>query len=76
MENSVADIELAREGHTAQLTDMSYAAPALSTPRPFAVSTYVKIAFILFALVYAMTRNLKLALLILISEIVLAKLLK
>ena len=48
MENSVADIELAREGHTAILTDMSYAAPALSTPRPFAVSSYVKVAALLF----------------------------
>jgi hypothetical protein len=76
MENSVADIELAREGHTAILTDMSYAAPALSTPRPFAVSSYVKVAALLFVLVYAMTKDLKLAFLVFISQIVLSKLLK
>ena len=75
MEDSVADIELAREGHIAQV-DPYYAPPALSTPRLFAISTSSKVAIALFVLVYALSRDLKLALLVAAVQIILHALLK
>lgn len=75
MEDSVADIELAREGHIAQV-DPYYAPPALTTPRLFAISTAAKVGIALFVLVYAVTRDLKLALLVAAVHMILHALLK
>ena len=70
MENSIADIQLAREGQIAQV-DPYYVPPALSTPRAFAISTPAKVGIALFVLVYAVTRDLKLALLVTAAHIIL-----
>jgi hypothetical protein len=75
MEDSVADIELAREGRIAQV-DPYYAPPALSTPRMFAMSTAAKVGIALFVFVFAMTRDLKLSLLVAAVHIILHALLK
>lgn len=76
MENSVADIELAREGHTALLTDPSYGAPALTTPRPFAISSAAKVAVLLFAIVYLTTKDIKVAVVVFLAQLILSRLLK
>jgi hypothetical protein len=76
MENSIADIELAREGHTARLTDPTYAAPALTTPRLFAVSTATKVAFLVGLLVYFLTRDTKLTLMVILAQMIMSAVLK
>lgn len=75
MENSVADIELAREGHTAFLADPSYAAPALSAHPLMAMSTSVKVAFFLLAIVFLLTKDFKTAMIVFIAQILLSKML-
>jgi hypothetical protein len=76
MENSIADIELAREGHTARLDDPKYAAPALSTPALFAVSSATKVAFLVGLLVYFLTKDAKLTLMVILAQMILASILK
>jgi hypothetical protein len=75
MENSVADVELAREGHTAFLADPSYAAPALSAHPLLAMSTSVKVAFFLLALTFLLTKDIKTSLIIFVAHILLSKVL-
>lgn len=75
MENSVADIELAREGHTALLADSSYAAPALSAHPIMAMTTYFKVALFLFAIVFLLTKDIKVALAVFVAQLLLSRLL-
>jgi hypothetical protein len=75
MENSVADVELAREGHTAFLADPSYAAPALSAHPLMAMSTSFKVALFLLALTFLLTKDIKTALIIFVAHILLSKML-
>lgn len=75
MENSVADVELAREGHTAFLADPSYAAPALSAHPLMAMSTSFKVALFLLALAFLLTKDIKTALIIFVAQILLSKML-
>jgi hypothetical protein len=75
MENSVADVELAREGHTAFLADPSYAAPALSAHPLLAMSTSFKVALFLLALAFLLTKDIKTALIIFVAQILLSKML-
>jgi len=75
MENSVADIELAREGHTARV-DYSYAPPALTTPMPFAVSTSVKVAMALAIVTWILSKDVKLTIIVVLTQLILSKLLK
>lgn len=75
MENSVADIELAREGHTARV-EYSYAAPALTTPMPFAVSSSVKVAMVLAIVTWILSRDTKLTLIVVLTQLILSMLLK
>ena len=73
MENSVADVELAREGHTALLADPSYAPPALSAHPIMAMSKSFKVSLFLFALVFLLTKDIKTALIICIAQFFLYK---
>lgn len=73
MENSVADVELAREGHMAHLADPSYAAPALSAHPIMAMATSFKVALFLLALVFLLTKDLKTALIVFVAQILLSK---
>jgi hypothetical protein len=75
MENSVADVELAREGHTAFLADPSYAAPALSAHPLMAMTTSFKVALFLLALTFLLTKDIKTALIIFVAQILLSKML-
>ena len=75
MENSVADVELAREGHTAFLADPSYAPPALSAHPLLAISTPVKVALFLFLIVFLLTKDIKTALIISVAQLLLYKML-
>ena len=75
MENSVADIELAREGHTARV-DYSYSAPALTTPMPFAVSSSVKVAMALAIVTWILSKDVKLTIIVVLTQLILSKLLK
>ena len=75
MENSVADVELAREGHTAFLADPSYAAPALSAHPLMAMSKSFKVALFLLALAFLLTKDIKTALIIFVAQILLSKML-
>jgi len=75
MENSVADVELAREGHTAFLADPSYAAPALSAHPLLAMTTSFKVALFLLAITFLLTKDIKTALIIFVAHILLSKML-
>jgi hypothetical protein len=75
MENSVADVELAREGHMAYLADPSTAAPALSAHPIMRMPTYFKVALFLFALVFLLTKDFKTALIVSGAQILLSKIL-
>ena len=75
MENSVADVQLAREGHTARV-DYSYAAPALTTPMPFAVSSSVKVAMALAVVTWLLSRDTKLTMIVVLTQLILSMLLK
>lgn len=75
MENSVADIALAREGHTARV-EPSYVSPALTTPMPFAVSSSVKVAMALAIVTWLLTRDAKLTMIVVLTQLILSMLLK
>jgi hypothetical protein len=76
MENSVADIEMSREGHVVSIPDSSYVAPALATPRMLAVSPATKVAFLLGVLVFALSRDIKLSLLVVLAQVIFSALVK
>jgi len=73
MENSIADIELSREGHTALIGDPSTAPPALSAHPIMAMSTSFKVALFLFAIVFLLTKSFKTALIVFIAQLILSK---
>jgi hypothetical protein len=75
MENSIADVQLAREGSTATI-DPLYAPPALTTPAAFAVSTSVKVAIVLAILVWMLTKDPKLTAIVVGAQMILHALLK
>lgn len=81
MENSVADIELSQEGHTVWPAEPpGFYPPALSSSVPPALvsmrSSKFKVSVLLFVIVLALTRDVKISLAVLLANIILTSVFK